>query len=88
VCEELVPFSFMKTNMLKMQTDKTKSDNDPSCNTDQGVLELCECYGKVKPITRSESKLLLLQIIIDGILISKEVYINCYCYYCLITYLY
>ena len=29
---------------------------DPSCNTDQGVLELCECFGLSKPTTRSESK--------------------------------
>jgi len=46
----------VKETLLKMQTDKTKGDNDPSCNTDQGVLELCECYGNVKQKTRSESK--------------------------------
>jgi len=29
---------------------------DPSCNTDQGVLELRECSGSTKPTTRSESE--------------------------------
>jgi hypothetical protein len=29
---------------------------DPSCNTDQGVLELRECSGFTKPTTRSESE--------------------------------
>jgi hypothetical protein len=32
----------------KVNNDKTKDENDPSWNTDQGVLALCKCYGSMK----------------------------------------
>jgi hypothetical protein len=47
-----------KASMLRAWdgSDITRIVLDPSWNTDQGVLELCECFGSSKPTTRSESK--------------------------------
>ena len=39
---------------LEMFDDKLS--NHPSCNTDQGVADMCECLGG-KPVTRNESDL-------------------------------